>query len=270
MICAIRHAAAALAILMAGLANVPWVTAAEPIQQAEIGDPWWDEAAPATPAEADPKAPPAEPIQQAHERARRFGQQTAMNVLRRELSAVRAACPSLSSEDRAAIMTAGLRAVDVTAAVKQPIVRGDQRVNGIIAPGGAVQGRMRVVPSPMAAALASSIGEAVANAVAEVAPAAEAEAYRREVTARADRRRAAAVAVLVEAVDQTAMLDDTQREALAAAFAAKWQPAWEQVALQASQVRFTGGRLPPGVVAVVADVLGPEEFFVWQERLRRP
>ncbi len=229
-----------------------------------IGDPWWDEVAPAT-AEAEPKDAAAEPVLQARQRSVIQRREMALVVLRRELSVVRAACPSLSLEDRRAILTASLLAVEEVA-TSEPVAGQNQRVVG--RPGVVVRvqvGGARVKQHDAA----RPVEEAVAKAVAEVAPAAEAESYRRELAARMNRRKAAAVAVLVEAVDQTAMLDDVQREALAAALNKNWQPFWEQSVTDAGRSRFTAARLPPGVAAVVADVLGQDAFNTWQERLRR-
>lgn len=152
----------------------------------------------------------------------------AMESLRRELSLVRAACPGLAPGARGAIVAAGR-----TAAGDRP---------------------------------AGSVEAAVARAVQAAAGPAEVAAFRREVVAREARRRAAAAAVLVEAVDQDALLDDRTRQALSDALAAAWRPTWDQVGAAAARQRFTGTRLPPGVEAVVASVLDADSLAAWRER----
>jgi hypothetical protein len=219
-----------------------------------IGDPWWDDVKPDAAREPRPTRPVQPPNRQA---------QRAMAIVRRELSLVRATCPSLSREAREAILTAGLQAVGKAEAAK-PAAAPAQK---IIAPGAVV--RIQAGGSVRHPDVAPVVEAAVAEAVSKRALPEEAEAFTREVAARAARRREAAVAILVEAVDQTALLDESQRQALARALDKHWQPLWERLAFQVGQSRVTGRQLPPGVAAVVADVRGQDAFNTWQERLRR-
>lgn len=262
-----RHAVTCSAILFGGFIVAASGSSPAEVPGRSIGDPWWDDAlAESSNAgrgddkAADPAAAVAAVPQPAgRERIQR--RDGTMNILRRELSVVRATCPSLSLAERRLIVRAGLLAVD------QMPRAGAEAVPQQVAPGVVLRVHVgeRAKPSDAARAVENAIG----RAVAEEASPDEAQAYRRELEARGERRREAAVAVLVEAVDQTAILDDGQRQRLAAALNARWQPFWEQGAMQAASVRMTGARLPPGVAAVVADVLNPEEFKAWQERLRR-
>jgi hypothetical protein len=219
-----------------------------------IGDPWWDDAKPDAARELRPSGQGQQPSRQT---------QRAMAILRRELSLVRAACPSLSPDARAAILSAALEGVGKAAATKPVAAPAPQ----IVAPGAVVQ--IQAGGSLRHPDIAPVVEEAVAKAVARSARPDEAEAFSHEVAARATRRREAAVAILVEAVDQTALLDESQRQTLARALDKNWQPLWERLAIQAGQSRVTGRQLPPGVAAVVADVLGRDQFNTWQERLRR-
>lgn len=219
-----------------------------------IGDPWWDDANSDSASERRPT-----------DQGQSLGRQTqrAMVVLRRELSLVRASCPSLAPEARQAILTAGLEGVG-KAEVAKPAAAPAARV---VAPGAVV--RIQAGGSVRHPDVAPIVEDAVAQAVAQSALPDEAEAFTREVAARAARRREAAVAIIVEAVDQTAVLDVSQRQALARALDKNWQPLWERLAIQSGQSRVNGRQLPPGVAAVVADVLGQDAFNTWQERLRR-
>lgn len=251
-----RMVAALMTFLTAGVAG-PLTCVAE-----SIGDPWWDDVMPAD-AEAEPRlqAQPGERAQQGIDRQRR--QAAAMNILRRELSLVRGACPSLSVDQRSTIVRAGLQAIDEPKAPGQAVV-GPKGVDG--AAGGIqveVQARDRVPAMP------GMVVDAVAKAVGKVASAEEIEAYHREIAARAARRQAAALAILVDVIDQTAMLDPAKRDELAVALEKNWQPFWEQAALHIGQSPNSVTHLPPGVAAVAAEVLGPEAFEVWQARLRR-
>lgn len=255
----LRHRGARFAMLVGGLiAGASGIARAQVAERA-IGDPWWDEAVPAT-AEAPLVEVPAREMQA---RARTVADQNrnvAMMALRRELSLVRAACPSLGAGQRATIVAAGLRAVDEGPAANAPVVHNHRAVRPGVVIRMQVQGRASTVAS------GRHVEEAVTKTLAEVAIPEEFEAWQREIAARAERRRAAAVAVLVEAVDQTAMLDDAERDRLAGALTEKWQAFWDQAAMQPG---LTAARLPPGVAAVVAEVLGPEDFNRWQEQLRR-
>lgn len=214
-----------------------------------IGDPWWEvSASTPLPVEDDTPEVPGRPVNQAKERIVLKRRELAMNVLRGELAVVRRTCPNLAPEARRAILSAGIEVVD--ASVQAERLRLDNQISGT---------------GPVGPPVVAAVGRAVEKAATEQ----EASAYRRELSARAERRRAAAVAVLVETVDRTAMLDDEQRERLASALNTKWQPFWDHGTTQAGHARMTANRLPPGVVAVVGEVLDPDEFSAWQEQLRR-
>lgn len=195
-----------------------------------IGDPWWDDvAAPAPAGAANDGPPPVRNIAQQRLAAQRRGQ--SMEVLRRELSLVRATCPELEPEARATILAAG------RAAAEDRAVIGGQTVEA-----------------------------AVHRAVQAVADGPEAAAHRREVSARGHRRRAAAAAVLVEAIDRDVLFDGGTRRELATALEAAWSPAWDQLAALAGRQRLSGGRLPAGVEGVVASVLDAKSYAAWRER----
>ncbi len=238
-----------------------------------IGDPWWDEAfAESTlndPADEEVEEPEAAAaaVPQAAGRKRIHRRDGTMNILRRELSVVRATCPGLSLEERRAIVHAGLRAVEQVPAAGAAAAADKMPAPKLVAPG--VVLRVQVGGGAKPSDAAQSLENAIEKVVAAVASPDDAKAYRRELEARAERRRVAAVARLVEAIDQTAMLDDDQRQRLAAELDSNWQPFWDQASLQAGHARMSGSRLPPGVAAVVADVLDPDAFKAWQERLRR-
>ena len=76
----------------------------------------------------------------------------------------------------------------------------------------------------------------------------------------------AVVAVMVEAVDRDALLDDRERTAVAGALAERWRPEWQSVAATALRQRITFARLPPGVPDAVAAVLDPETAAAWRAR----
>jgi hypothetical protein len=242
----VRHLVASVAMVASGLACSAGGTAYAQAVDRSIGDPWWDEAAAPV-----PQAEAQNPM------ARRDG---GMTILRRELSLVRATCPSLSRDERRAVVEAGLLGVEQRSRPGADRMQVPQQV----VPG--VVLRIQVNGEAKQSGAAQSVENAVAKKVAEVALPEEAKAYRRELAARAERRRSAAIAVIVDTVDQTAMLDEDQRNKLTAALETKWQPFWDQAALQSG---ITSARLPPGVSAVVADVLSPKDFNRWQERLRR-
>jgi hypothetical protein len=219
-----------------------------------IGDPWWDDA---NPHRAEERRPPGQ-VQVQSRNAQR-----GLTILRRELSLVRATCPSLAPDARGAVLTAGVQSFSKAETAKPAAAPALK----VVAPGGVV--RMQVGGSVRQPDVTPVVEAAVAKAVADHATPEEAKAFAREVTARGARRREAVVAILVEAVDQTALLDEGQRQALARALDKNWQPLWERLVFQVGQPRITGRQLPPGVAAVVADVLGPDAFTIWQERLRR-
>jgi hypothetical protein len=207
------------------------VPLAPPLDAADpaIGDAWWDDAAERPTVAAADGPPPVRNLAQQRLAVQRRSQ--AMEILRRELSLVRAACPTLEPEARETILAAARAAADA------PGAGGPQAIEA-----------------------------AVDRAVQAVAGSPAAVAYRREVAARDRRRRAAAAAVLVEAIDRDALFDGRTRRDLAAALEDAWNPAWDQLALLAGRQRVTGGRLPPGVESVVASVLDTTSFAAWRER----
>jgi hypothetical protein len=204
---------------------------------AAISDPWWDQRA--TEA-ADPKPAPL-PRDSAAERMAMQRQGVAEAALRRELSVVRAIASDLDPAARRELFTAGEQAVERLAA---------RRALSSI--------------QPLATQEIQSVLEPVLRSIDRD----RAAAYRAEIAARAARRRQAALAVLVEAVDQEALLTEPERAALAAGLEERWQSDWENLALAASRARITAARLPPGVADAARRSLSPERFAAWQERLR--
>lgn len=203
-----------------------------------IGDPWWDEAAgqPAAPSAA------AEPVPADHgDQLRRLAREQAqqqrrvplMTELRRELSVVRATCPSLEPAARARIVAAG---------------------------------RAEVAAS-VAAARAGRLGPAIAEAVRREATSAEAAAYGRHEQERAGRRRAAAIAVVVAAVDREVWLDEPQRRTLSEAIAKAWGPAWEVLVVGPPGRMITAANVPGELEACLLEAAGPEAVADWRRSL---
>ncbi len=218
--------------------NVVVVQGAVPVPAAVPagGDPWWtagdgEAAAPAAQPPAAPQAPGAQPAQARLAQARRS---RAENLLARELSRVREACPGLDPAQREAVLAAGRALVEDQAAGRAPLANG--------------------VETLLEQALEEAAGPDVAVGYAE------------EVASRVARRKAAAIAVIVEAVDRDALLDDEQRRAVTATLAQRWRPEWESVAATALRQRVTFARLPPGVPDAVAAALDPETVAAWRAR----
>ncbi len=211
-----------------------------PAAAAEIGDPWWDEAAAPRSSAVEPALGQRPNVQ---ERMALQRQALAEAALQRELSVVRAIAADLDPAARRQVLTAG-----------------DQAVERLAAGGGPLQASIQ----QQSAQVIQAFLERTLRAVDPQ----RAAAYRGEVSARAARRRVAALAVLVEAVDQEALLTEPERAALAAGLEERWQPDWESLALAASRSRITAARLPPGVAEAARQVLSPERFAAWQERLR--
>jgi hypothetical protein len=211
-----------------------------PAAAAEIGDPWWDEAAAEGSAAVEPALGQRPNVQQRMALQRKA---LAEAALRRELSVVRAIAADLDPAARRQVRAAG-----------------EQAVERLAAGGGPVQASIQQQSAEV-------IQVFVEQTLAQVDPD-RAAAYRGEISARAARRRAAALAALVEAIDQEALLTEAERVAVAAGLEDRWQPAWESLALAASRSRITAPRLPPGVAEAARQVLDPERFAAWQERLR--
>jgi hypothetical protein len=233
------------AAVVVGLSSVAW-SQPQPLvwtgapEEATIGDPWWDEAAPAVrPAAERAAGGVAQPKDPAHRQAqgRLAGvrRSRGMQLLKRELSLVRASCPSLTPTARERIVAAGLAVVESQAVGRTPLA------NGVEAELGRV--------------------------LEEAAGPAAAAAYQRELDARAARKRAAAIAVLVAAIDADAELPAEQRRAVTAALRREWRPEWESVLATAQRQRVAQDRLPQGVVGVAAAVLDEETFAAWQKRV---
>lgn len=204
-----------------------------------IGDPWWDaaaEAVPTTPAAAVavPQDAQAQARQRAQARLSDVRRSRGTQILKRELSLVRAACPTLEPAARAAILGVGRQAVAGQAAGRTPLVDG--------------------------------VETAIEAALLQQAGAGPAAAYRAEREARARRRQEAALAVLVDTIDRDALLDATGRTALAEALAAHWRPEWVLVASLPLRQRAGGMRLPDGVAEVAATVLDEDTVTAWRQR----
>ena len=198
----------------------------------EIGDPWWDDvesgrvgqerdrdqARDAGPDAGDGRRP----HEQMRRRTARQRGQAAMNALRGDLSLVRQTSPALDTTARAEILAAGRRAVDEISAAPFTTPRTHVR-------------------DSLSTALEAQAG---AGAVAS---------WKREIDQRSERRHRAAIAVIVEAVDQSHGLDDCQRAAVAEGLVQGWQNSWEMVLRHAQR---PGRSLPSGVANCVAQALG--------------
>lgn len=206
---------------------------AQPFGGESLGgiDPWWGDDAAAVPPAAEGQADGRQQAQVRLAQARRARAQT---VLVRELSRVREACPGLEPAQRAAVLAAGRKMVEDQAAGRAPLANGIEPV--------------------LERALEQAAGPDVAVVYAE------------EVASRVARQKAAAIAVMVEAVDRDALLDDRERTAVAGALAERWRPEWQSVAATALRQRITFARLPPGVPDAVAAVLDPETAAAWRAR----
>jgi len=198
------------------------------------GDPWWTAGDDAARAAAAPAAPQAAVVQPAQVRLAQARRTRAESVLVRELSRVREACPGLEPAQRATVLAAGRALVEDQAAGRSPLAGGAETV--------------------------------LEQALEEVAGPDVAVVYAEEVASRVARRKAAAIAVLVEAIDRDALLDDDQRRAVATTLTQRWRPEWESVAATALRQRVTFARLPPGVPDVVASALDPDTGAAWRAR----
>ena len=198
------------------------------------GDPWWTAAAAPPPAAAPPDAAQMRAIQPAQLRLVQARRTRAETLLVRELSRVREACPELEPAHRAAVLAVGRAMVEEQAAGRSP--------------------------------LTSGLETALERALEEVAGAEVAVVYAEEVASRVARRKAAAIAVLVEVVDRDALLADDQRQALAAMLGQRWRPEWESVASTSLRQRITFARLPSGVPDAVAAALDPDTVAAWRAR----
>lgn len=202
-----------------------------------IGDPWWDQAGDErTAAAAEPPAPAQDRARwQAQARLAEVRRNRGLQILRLELSRVRASCPELDAAARTQLLAAGREAVEGQAAGRTPLVGG--------------------VEVALEQALRDRVGTAAAAA------------YRAELDARAARRREAAVAVLVEAIDRDAVLDAGSRQRLVAALRQEWRPDWEAVVATAGRRRTVEPSLPAGVADAAAEALDDETFAAWRKRI---
>lgn len=204
-----------------------------------IGDPWWDEAAPAgKPAAAAAEQAAADPKgrarQQAQARLAGVRRSRGMQMLRRELSLVRASCPTLDRAARERLIEAGLAVVESQAAGRTPLVNGIEPTLGRL---------LEEVAGPSAAA-----------------------AYREEIEARSTRNQEATIAVFVAAIDAEAELPADRRDAVAEALWRAWRPEWEAAAAAAPRQLVSRGRLPGGVVEAASAALDEETLAAWRQR----
>jgi hypothetical protein len=227
-----------------------------------IGDPWWDDAAAVkapAPAAAkqdgkpvpanDPQAMRQLQLQLQAQQLGRHARQPAMTVLRRELSLVRQTCPSLEPQQRAAVLHAGREAVEAFAKELMGRTPASRRV------------------AQRQDDAAAKVHLAVQAAVAANASQSEAAAYEAERGRAVERRRQAAVAVLVAEVERDAFLDDAERGKLAAALAESYREPWRSVTDQFQQMgRIVGMQLPEGFDRCVEQVLGKDRQAEWLRR----
>lgn len=252
---------------------VPGLDAELVIEGDAIGDPWWDEAEAGRPttkpqtekANENSAADPAdaEAVRKVLKRdsaAWRFRHQSLI-ILQRELSRVRQSCPSLEKQQRALVLEAGRRAVDqaIDRAVEEEMqANGEMKANV----GNAQRFfRMRVD------GIETAIREALKAAVKANADDAALAAYEGEHRLGGERRKTAAVAMLVAEVDREAYLDNAEREALGEAFAASYSERWwpALVGLQQGQ-RVTLDSALPGVERCVEQTLGKERTAAWRKQ----
>lgn len=237
-----------------------------------IGDPWWDEAEAkrpaAQPAARDPENGddadgPADAAamarQQLQDQAEAFAQsvrQQGLAVLRRELSLVRQACPSLERQQRAIVLEAGRGAIDRSVDEQfQAVIGGQRRPGG---PGRRSPGK----PTDMEKAVRDAVLASVKSNAAE----AEAAAYEAEHGLREQRRKAAVVAALVAEVDREAYLQDAERQSLAKTLTESYRERWRQAVAMLEQQQ--GMVVPdesilPGLERCVEKALGKERKIQW-------
>jgi hypothetical protein len=205
------------------------------IGETAIGDPWWDQAGGEPAAVAEPAADVQERgRRQAQARLTAVRRSRGMQILRLELSRVRAACPELAVAARTKLVAAGREAVEGQAAGRTPLVGG--------------------------------VELALEQALQEHAGSLAAKAYTLQLEACAARRQQAALAVLVEVIDQDAVLDDEARQRLADALRQHWRPEWEAVVTTAARRRLGVSSLPAGVADATAAALDADAFTVWRRR----
>lgn len=239
----------------------PFVPPGEAAEDA-IGDPWWDDAEAGRPAakpqpEAAGEAQVEEPADaqemlQAQLRAQvemlaQSVRQQGLAILRRELSLVRQACPSLEKQQRALVLEAGRGAID-------RVVNEQTQVTG--------RGRRRPARQTN---LETTIRDALKASVKANADDAELAAYEAEHRLREERRKAAVVAAIVAEVDREAYLDDAERAALAKGLVESYRERWRPavVALQQNGVAVPDESLLPGLERCVEKALGKERKAQW-------
>ena len=229
-----------------------------------IGDPWWDEAAPA-PKAGNPDAAPAADIENVQaagenpegnreaqlraqaEMLRMGARQQGMAILRRELSIVRQTCPSLERQQRALVLEAGRTAVEK--AVEDQVT--------------AAFGRRPGRP----AVIEAVIGEALQKSLAANAADGEAAAYEAERGLRKERAKQATIAALVADVDRDAFLDDAERAALAKTLSESYRERWgSALGPLLNGGPAIGGPPPQGLDRCVEKALGAERKAEWLAR----
>jgi hypothetical protein len=223
-----------------------------------IGDPWWDEAeakaTAARPAEAladaaarnqagagDPRAG----MEFQRQMMRRSLEQQVLVTLRRQLSVVREACPTLEPHQRAAVVLAGRGVIgDLAEARSRAAFRRGR-------------GEDPTIEKAIAAALQGSLA-------ASASPA-EAEAYERERGLRQERAKQATIAALVADVDRDADLEAGEREALAKVLAESYRERWGQAVAQADLEAMADVALQ-GFDRCVEQALGKDRTAEWRAR----
>lgn len=237
---------------MAGLAPAGDATSAA------IGDPWWDEAeakavatrpaaAPADAAARNPAgaADPRAGVEFQRQMMRRSLEQQVLVILRRELSVVREACPTLEPNQRAAIVLAGRGVIGKLA---------EARTAAAFRRG---RGEESDIEQTLAAALQASLA-------ASASPA-DAAAYERERGLRQERAKQATIAALVADVDRDANLEAAEREALAKVLAESYRERWRQAVGQADLGTLADVALQ-GFDRCVEQALGKERTAEWRAR----
>lgn len=240
-----------------------------------IGDPWWDdvakdEGANALPAvgrqpaagvpaganvgDGDPKLDAAALSREQRDalavESSRLAAVTGMMTLRRELSAVRQLRPMLDEQQRSFVLAAGKKAVRerLTALDEKPLTRWT---------------------TEQKQALAASIREAIAGALAANDSDEARDAYGAETTRREERRKRAAIDALVAELDRELQLNGDERTRLVTGLTEAYREAW-RTAADAYPLGLSAGvgmqQLPTGLDRSVERILGKQRTAEWLAR----
>jgi hypothetical protein len=242
-----------------------------------IGDPWWDDVARDDGGDALPavKQRPAEPVpvppvalnpdgseklldaatlsreqrESLFTESARLAAITGMMSLRRELTAVRHVRPALDEQQRSFVLAAGRKALRerLSALAEKPLTRWTKE-----------QKR----------SLEDTIREALAASLAANESDAARDAYVAEVARRDERRKRAAVDVVVAEIDRDARLSIAERTRLTDGLVESYRESWRGLteAFAGDQAFAVGMPLPNGLDRSVERLLGKQRAGEWQAR----